>query len=162
MLVLVSASPTSSWKRGESVCTTSARSPAASRLNLGANVKKTKKKKEEKEIEGTVEGVPVRDRMHYHGKFSEYMECLGRFVDEWEDLLPWHFFTVSNRKMFRQSISREIWTFGLILLLFAHVICLNVKFLQNNSLTTSNFSVSNTFDSETEDYEWRLMGVASY
>ncbi|XP_050585834.1 trypsin-1-like [Bombus affinis] len=46
--------------------------------------------------------------------------------------------------MFRQSISREIWTFGLILLLFAHVICLNVKFLQNNSLTTSNFSTTNS------------------
>ena len=124
-------------------------------------------KKEEEEEEVEVEGKRYRtkrvegDRMHHHGKFSEYIERLGNFVDEWEDL-PWRFTAVSNRKMmFRRTVSRETWTFGSILLLFAHVASLNVKFLQNNSLTTSNFSVSSNWTVKLicSDYEWFLMDV---
>lgn len=125
-----------------------------SRSNLG-NVKKEERGRGR--ISG-VEGVLAReDRMRDHEKFRENLECLGSLAGEWENL-AWH--SSDWRKMFRGTVSRETWTLALFLLLFAHVACLDVKLLRNNSLTTSNYyGVSSshwTVKLASPRYEWCL------
>lgn len=138
-----SVSPMSSWKSGESVCTTSVDPlQPLERIQRTSEGRKREEEEEEEEYR-IVEGVLARENiectiMKNSVKISSVQEVWPANGKIWRDIPP----QSDCRKMFRGTISRETWTLALLLFLFAHVACLDVKPLRNNSFTTSNYGVS--------------------
>lgn len=83
-----SVSPMSSWKSGESVCTTSVDPlQPLERIQRTSEGRKREEEEEERRISGSGRCVGAREyRMHDHEKFRENLECLGSLAGEWENL----------------------------------------------------------------------------